>query len=99
MVLALAQSMMVLALARSMMVLALAQSMMVLALAQSMIVLALAQIAALTETEMDEMSVEMGSVLLSQMSGKSPGEGNNPLAKLSPEQVIQDVEAFLREQR
>lgn len=61
--------------------------------------MALAQIAALTETEMDEMSVEMGSALLSQMSGKSPGDGNNPLAKLSPEQVIQDVEAFLREQR
>jgi hypothetical protein len=61
--------------------------------------MALAQLAAMTEAEMDDASVEMHDALLAQMGGKSKAGNQDPLANLSPEQVIRDVEAFLREQR
>jgi len=37
--------------------------------------------------------------LLAQMGGNSKASNQDPLANLSPEQVIRDVEAFLRTQR
>lgn len=61
--------------------------------------MALAQLAAMTETEMDDASVELHDALLAQMGGKSKTGNQDPLANLAPEQVIRDVEAFLRTQR
>jgi hypothetical protein len=61
--------------------------------------MATAQLAALTEEEMDGAGAALHEALLSQLGDKSKTGAQDPLADLSPEEVIRDVEAFLRQQR